>query len=947
MRSHPTFGWVLPFGQLRRERVSHRLIGWLTCWLCLGLSGCFGPGPDKQLAAARLHLQQGDPVAAAIEAKNLLQDHPESGSGRLVLGSSLLASGDLVGAEVELGRAKRAGVPDAELAPQLVSLWMRQGKSQLVASSYGSVALADPLQHAQLQTQVAQALADLGQTAEAEKKLLEVLAARSGFAPALTLQVRLLAQKGEATVALRQVTELLDRNPASVEAWVLRGDLLAKPGASSADLQEAVLAYRKALELNRRMPEAHGGLVTVLLRQRDTAAAQAQVATMAKAVPGAPSTLYFQSLVAYQTNDLARAREILDLLTRGASPNPQVMLLAGMTNLGLGNLDQAETQLAQASALAPQAAEPRREVAGLLLRRGKAAQALEELKPLLDVEGGDAQAQALAGQAFAQLGDFRAAEAALTRARVLRPGDAKIRVASARMQIQRGQADLGLRELQGVAEAQPDAIEADLILVAAHMQRNDRPAALQALAKAAAKQSKHPVPDFLRGKILEQSGDLAGARQAYEAALSKDSRFRQALDSLAVLDLAKADFAAARKRYEDLVKREPKSASAKLALADVSLRSGARPAAVTALIDKSVQTNPLDAGNWLAAIELQRGLGDGPALLARAQAAHAALPDEPRILRQLASVQATQGDHQQALGNLNRLVQMQAQPADLHLQLALVQGSVGNLAAARKALDLALKGAPDSFAVVEAAMALALQDQQPEQALRLARDVQARNPKGADGWLLEGDFESRRGRAEASAVAYRAALAKRESGPIAVKLHRSLLQSDPAQAERFQARWLKEHPKDGLFVVHLAEQAQRRSAWAESEARYKQALAIAPEDPLVQNNLANVLLAQDKHAEALAIAQRAVSLAPHRAELLDTLAATLARTGQWSQAIDTQQRAQELQPQDAGYRLRLAQMYLGGGKKDQARDELKKVLNQGGRTPALAEAERLMRQVGS
>ena len=37
-------------------------------------------------------------------------------------------------------------------------------------------------------------------------------------------------------------------------------------------------------------------------------------------------------------------------VVRGASPNPQAMLLAGMTNLGLGNLDQAETQLAQASA---------------------------------------------------------------------------------------------------------------------------------------------------------------------------------------------------------------------------------------------------------------------------------------------------------------------------------------------------------------------------------------------------------------------------------------------------------------------------------------------------------------------------------------------------------------------------------------------------------------------
>jgi hypothetical protein len=47
--------------------------------------------------------------------------------------------------------------------------------------------------------------------------------------------------------------------------------------------------------LSKRLPEAHGGLITALLLQRDVSAAQAQATSMAQALPGSPATLYFQA----------------------------------------------------------------------------------------------------------------------------------------------------------------------------------------------------------------------------------------------------------------------------------------------------------------------------------------------------------------------------------------------------------------------------------------------------------------------------------------------------------------------------------------------------------------------------------------------------------------------------------------------------------------------------
>jgi putative PEP-CTERM system TPR-repeat lipoprotein len=912
--------------------------------LAFSLAACFGPGPEKLLATAQQHLDRGDPVAAAIEAKNLLKDHPDSGPGRLLLGRALLASGDLAGAELELGRAQSAGVPDVDLAPQLATLWLRQGKPQQVVSRYAELVLPASQQQAALRTLVAQALGELGQTADAERQLAAALTAVPGFAPALTAQARSLAASGDTPAARRMVSELLQRQADHAPAWVLQGDLLAQ---SAEDSARAIDAYRKALALNSRLAEAHGGIVTVLLLQSNAAGAQAQAAAMAKALPGNPATLYFQALVAYQRGDLARAREVLDVLARGTNGNAQVLLLAGMTHLGLGQLEQAEVLLARSAVLAPKSSQPRQELARLHLKRGQPARALEQLAPLLEEPAADAQALSIASLAYARLGDFKAADAAVARAKALQPADAGIRMAAATMQIDRGQAEAGLRSLQGAADAQTEALDADLVLVAAHMRRNDRATALLALDKAAAKQPKQPLVDFLRGKVHEQGGDLAAARQAYEKALTKDASYRQALESLAVLDLVQLDFASARKRFEPVVKKDPKAAWAVLALADVGLRAGDRPAAVSALIDKSVQTDPLDASNWLAALHLQRSLGDRSATLARAQAAQAALPNDPRILLQLVAAQAAQGEYQQAIGNLNRLQQLQPQSAPVHLQLALVQGAAGNLAAARTALDNALRLSPTAPDVVRAAMALALQDKQPERAVQLAREVQSRLPAQATGWLLEGDFELQRGQAPAAVAAYRAALAKQESPQTAARLHRALLALDPSQAQQFSARRLQEHPKDGYFLVYLAEQAQAAAKWPEAEARYKQALQIAPEDAMVQNNLANVLLAQGKRPEALSLAQRAARQAPHMPEVLDTLAAAHAQSGQWSQAVEVQQRALEMQPQDDGYRLRLAHILVGAGSKDKAREELAKLMRPGASASIRADAEKLLREIGA
>ena len=68
----------------------------------LALVGCADDSPEKRIAAAKEYLQKKDSKAAVIEIKNALQHNPELGEARYLLGSTLLAEGNVAAAEVEL-----------------------------------------------------------------------------------------------------------------------------------------------------------------------------------------------------------------------------------------------------------------------------------------------------------------------------------------------------------------------------------------------------------------------------------------------------------------------------------------------------------------------------------------------------------------------------------------------------------------------------------------------------------------------------------------------------------------------------------------------------------------------------------------------------------------------------------------------------------------------------
>ena len=913
--------------------------------LCtLGLqAGCSGQNEAKLMASARSLLADKKPAAARLQLKTVLQDNPDSGEARFLLGRLMRDAGEMAPAEAELRRALEARHPESLVLPVLADAMLAQGKSKLLLLQFGQTTLPAPAANAELKTHLAAAALSEGDSAAARAQLDQALRNQPGFEPALLLRARLAAIDGDPAAALAQVEQLLQRQPDSASAWALKGELLAQTGERS-DPAGATAAWRKSLAIRPDNVAVHAALISSLLMQRDQTGAQAQWAQLKKLAPDHPQTLFFEAVLAGLRDDLRRARELAQLLLRHSPENLRVLMLAGQTELRLGAAAQAETYFAKAVAVAPKAAVPRRSLAQAQLRNGQADKALATLRPLLEASSADAQALTLAAQAQLVKGDAKAADALFARAARANPADTRVRTALALSQLSRGHDAAGFGELQTIAGADSGTV-ADLALINARLQRTDLPGALKAVDALAAKTPDDALPDQLRGRIALQRKDTPAARRHFEKALAKNADYMPALAGLAAMDIADHQPGAAAARFESLLQRHPGHAGAMIALAEINGRNGDM-AESGQWLEMAIKAEPTDATPRKLLIDLQLASRQAKAAQATAQTAVDALPDNADLVDRLGRAQLQNRDDRGALVSFAKLAALLPQSPLPQLRLADAQMVAGNRDAVAGSVRRALAIAPNDPLVRQAEVQLAMMENKLPQALALARQMQARSPGQAMGFIIEGDVALRQKQWDAAATAYRQALTRTAPGDAVQRLHQALLLGGKAaEAERMAADRRRAHPEDLGFVLYLGDAATAANRPEQAEPLYREVLARAPKHAIAMNNLAYTLAVQKKPG-AVAMAEQALKLAPDNPMMLDTLALSLAADQQLARAIEQQTKAVSLAPQAPEFRLQLAKLQLKSGDKASARAELITLSRLGARFARQPEVSELLKANG-
>jgi cellulose synthase operon protein C len=900
---------------------------------------CGGPSRDKLMSSAQDYLRKGNPKAAVIEAKTALQQG-DSADARFVLGSALLATGDVVGADVELRKARTLKHPDDDVVPVLAGAMLMLGRDKALVDELGPVSLQRSRSKAQLAAALAMAHARLGQLDRGMALADAAVAADASYIPGQLTRARILVARRDVDGALVQLESALRAAPADAEALVLKGDMLTR---LKADYPGAIAAYEAAVKAEPSMLQAHSGLIAIALSRRDWEAASKHLEQLEKnkSLVDHPQVLAFRTRIALGRGDTAAAKEGADRLLKLAPKNPSVLEIVGTVEAARGNWATATAHLENALKERPELLQARLSLAGARLRTAQPARALAALQPLIDANVARADVYSMAGEALVGMQDLERAQSMFERAAKVDPKGSGGRTALALMKLGRGEDQEALLRLDEIATTDAGT-SADFALVSAHLRRGDFDAALLALDRLDRKQPDKAMPAFLRGLALIGRKDLVAARAALENAIKRDENFFPAVARLSELDRSAKQTSTARERIERFLKTHAGHADATRALLVLRRAEGSKSAELIDVLARAVAANPGDAALRMQLIEHHLGDERRDLALVAAKEAATAIPDNAAIAEALGRVAILAEDRPLALAAFGKLVTLQPESTLGHLRLAELHLGAKQFDLARQSLERAAVIAPKSLEVQARRAAVELADGRKADALTIAKTMQRAAPREGDGFALEGDIHAASNQWPAAANAYRQALQVEKSSQWVGRLQAALRKGGKgAEADRVVDAWLQDRPLDTMLLHQIGAQAMATGDFQSAEKRYQAALQRRPDDAAALNNIAWARL-QRGAPGALALAQQAHDLAPSSPSIMETLALALLAQGRANDALVHIERGVAAAPGHHGMRLSLAKIYVQLDRKEDARKQLEPLVRMGEKFDRSEEARKLM-----
>jgi len=887
------------------------------------LSACQNDSPARLLESARAYQEKGDHRAAIIQLKNVVQQQPENGEARLLLGQSSLIVGDTASAEKELRKALEFKQAPDSVLPLLAQALLDQNKPNKLIEEFGATKLAAPQSDAELRARVGEAYLRTREFKEAGSAFDAALASDPANVRAQLGQVRLTAVQGDLTQASALVAKVAAANPKSAEALMLQGELKLFSG----DRAGAIASLEQAVAANPAYTNARFELISLLISERKFDLASAQVEA-ARAAHGSDVRLaYLEALIAVGKKDYARARDLAQQVLKRAPEHVPTLVLLGGVELEERQYASAEATLQRALVLAPQHAGARTLLARSYLASNQPARALEALQPFL-ARGTvvDGPTLMVIAETYLANGELKQAAQYFDAASKLPQQQALAQVRLGQIAMARGDVEGGIRLLETATAGEKAPIQADLALIAGYTRSGESAKALQVAQGLVKKQPDSPLAYQVLGAVQGSRKDYAAARVAFEKSLAINPGYLPAAAGLARLDMAEGKPANARGRFEAVVAKDPKNEQALLALADVMARTQAPAPEVGAVLKRAVSAKPDSAAARVALVNFYLQGNNSREALAAAQEASAAVGQDPRVMDALGRAQLAAGDTNQAIETFSRLVAAEPQSAMPLMRLASAHFARKDFDKAIDALRRAQKLAPNDPTIARDLVVSYVMAEKPDEALKQAKAFQQAHPKSATGYVLEGDIYASGKQWAQAERAYREGLkAHATSEGLAVKLHGVLVASGrKAEADAFARKWLAENPADNGFRAYLAEQALRAQDFKGAAALYQVLVAQQPTNPIAWNNLAWTA-GQLGDPKALGYAERALKLAPDSPAVLDTMGVVLTSRGEADKAIEYMARAVALAPERHDIRLNYAKTLLKAGRTEDARKELRQL----------------------
>ena len=364
--------------------------------------------------------------------------------------------------------------------------------------------------------------------------------------------------------------------------------------------------------------------------------------------------------------------------------------------------------------------------------------------------------------------------------------------------------------------------------------------------------------------------------------------------------------AKARQMFEQVIRKEPGSVSALLALAEIT--SASRK------FQQSLQYSE-------RILELQPGLRN-------AQLLHAtALVGLGRL--------------DQARAEYNRLLREQPAYTEAKLQLALLDVLQRRFPEAEKFFRELYKPQTGDFRALKGLVELYAAQGQTEKAVAMLTAEFVHFPDSLPVRSLLAATAVRAGKVDMAVQQYEQLLAKRPDNQEAYTQLGELYQRkrDLTRSLAMFQKAVDLAPNDWKALGRLAGAQQESGLQSQAKAGYRRALALGADDPDLLNNLAYLEAETGSDLDgALALVQKALSAAPSNSQYADTVGYIYLKKRDTASALQVFQSLCNRYPNDAGFRYHFALALLQSGNRSQGEHELRSAV---AADPSLADEARV------
>ncbi len=474
------------------------------------LMAAFAPAPalaaDRQSAREALgesasYFFGGNMRAARIEAMNAVKADPQWGLARAMLARTQIALGDGAGAEAELNRAVKAGLPIAQLTHLGAHAALMQGDTPR-ALVLARRAVASPVSAAYARRIEAAALAATGDLDAAARSYDAAVVANPGSSMLWTDVARFRLRQGDVGGAVASAARAVTLGPANSEALILSGQLVRGQYGLIASLEW----FDRALRVDPNNLVALGELAAT----QGDAGRYGEMLRLTRRMlaidPVNPRALYLQAVMAARASHYEVARAIVYRIGDRMNDVPGMQLLKGVLALEAGAWEQAKLALEPLQWNQRSNLVARRLYGLALFRAGETKEAFFRLAPLGD--RADADSYTLLTLAGLQdsignvAGGGRVRDRAATSGRVIAPPF-----------------DLyGAFRPDVAASGRDDNADVAIPKIAALLSGGGAAAALPLAQDVAQRNPGAAGAQMLLGDVLEANRDVAGAAEAYRRA---------------------------------------------------------------------------------------------------------------------------------------------------------------------------------------------------------------------------------------------------------------------------------------------------------------------------------------------------------------------------------------------------------------------------------------------